>query len=78
MGPLRIVLYQPGIHRSAHLRQITERVSIEHFSSERAVKPFNVRILSGLPRLDSVQYNPLIRTPILQSLANKLWSIITP
>ena len=49
MGPLRIVLYQPGIHRSAHLRQITERVGIEHFSPECALKPFNVRILNGPP-----------------------------
>lgn len=71
MGPFGIVLHQPGIHRSAHLRQITERVGIEHFSSERAVEPFNVRILSGLPRLDPMQDHVLIRAPILQGLTNE-------
>ena len=78
MGTFRIVFHQPGIHRSAHLRQIPKRVGIQHFPSERTIEPFNISILSGLARLDPVQDHLLLSAPVLQVLTDELWTVVAP
>ncbi len=77
MGPFGIVLHKPGIHRLAHLRQVTKRIGIQYLPAKCAVEPLNISILSWLARLDPVQDYLLIGAPILQSLTNELWSIVT-
>ncbi len=76
MGPLCIIFHQPGIHRSAHLRQITERIGIQNFPSKCTIEPLNVSVLSRLTWLNPMQDYFLIRTPVLQGLTNELRSDI--
>ena len=78
MRPQVVVIILPALALFAHLAQAGKEVSVEKFAAERAVKTFNVGVLSWTGGLNPVQFNLLALAPGLQHLADEFGAIIHP
>jgi hypothetical protein len=73
---LGVIVVQPFGHQLAHLGQQAKRVGIEQFTAKRAVEALDIGILRRLTRLNPVQHDAMLRTPLAQPNTGKLGSVV--
>jgi hypothetical protein len=76
VGPLRVVVVHPLVHKLAHVGQRTKRIGVEQLTAERAVKALNANVLRWPTGLNPVLDDTLIITPFSQQRADKFGLVI--
>ena len=76
MRPQVIVIVLPALALFAHLAQAGKEVSVEKFAAKRAVKTFNIDVLSRTGGLNPVRVNLLVLVLGQQHLADEFGVVI--
>jgi hypothetical protein len=64
VGPLRVIVVLPFVNQLAHTGQRAKLVGVEQFATKRAVEAFDTGILRRLARLNPMQGNARLLTPL--------------
>src|SRR5690554_1841218 len=78
MGPVFVIVSSPVTNDFPGMGQIPEPVFVQALVSEAPIEAFDKAILSGLPRLDQLQFHPVVISPLVQRLAGELRSLVCP
>ena len=76
MGPLLVVGNEPAIGHRADLGQRFKEMGIEHLGTIAAVEPLDEGVLIRLARLDVVQSDAALVTPIDEYLGGQLGTVV--
>jgi hypothetical protein len=62
--PLRVIVVPPLVYQLAHTSQRAKLVGVEQFATKWAFEAFDIRIWRRFTRLNPVQGNTLLLTPL--------------
>ena len=77
MRSLDVIVEHPLVYELVHVGQQAKQVGVEQFAAKRTVEAFNIDVLSRLARLNPVQGNTLLLTPLAQTGADKLGPVVS-
>lgn len=76
MGSVVVVAVQPIGRHVAHFLQVVEHVAVEHLGAVGFVESFDIGVLRGLARLDVLQGDALVLSPLGQGVGDELGAVV--
>ena len=76
MGPLVVVRSEPRVRHCTHFRQGFKEVRVEDLGPIAAIEALDVGVLIGLTRLDVVDRDPPLGTPVDKDLREKFGTVV--
>lgn len=76
VGPLGVVVVHPLLDELARVGQGPKQVGVEQLTAKRAIEALNVGVLGRFTRLNQVQVDALLFTPIAEPGADEFWPVI--
>jgi len=76
MWPILIVILPPRLHEAASIGQPQKPVFVQAFVAEATVEALAVRVLHRLPRINEVQRDLILVSPVLQHVTDQLRTVV--